>query len=128
MFPHGHTRYHKNSCETKIFAELSDELSGVICLLTLVLLDNGMPSKCSESSLVLFVGSFWLCESFSASDFRASLLSGICLGTTGPAQRRGSLSFLVNTFALQVPPLTYVSLSLSLSLLLHGRCCRAIAA
>ena len=40
----------KNLCD-KVFAELSGELSRVICLKTLVLL--GRASNCSENSLVL---------------------------------------------------------------------------
>ena len=42
----------KNFCD-KDFAELSGELSGAICLKTLVLLV--VPSNCSENSLALFV-------------------------------------------------------------------------
>ena len=57
----------KKPCDED-FAEHSGELSGVICLKTLVLLDNEpvTPSNCSENSLVLFVrffgfvGPFWL--------------------------------------------------------------------
>ena len=41
----------------KDFAELSGELSGAICLKTLVLVGNDRltPSNCSENSLALFV-------------------------------------------------------------------------
>ena len=57
----------KKLCD-KDFAERSGELSGAICLKTLVLLGNDLatPSNCSEDSLVLFVrffgfvGPFWL--------------------------------------------------------------------
>ena len=76
----------KNLCD-KEFAELSGELSGVICLKTLVLLEISpnfwvnflarfaskplfywvAPSNSSENSLVLFVR-FWLWSSFLALD------------------------------------------------------------
>ena len=44
----------------KDFAEHSGELSGAICLKTLLLLENDpvVPSNCSENSLVLFVRLF----------------------------------------------------------------------
>ena len=49
----------KKLCD-KDFAECSGELSGVICLKTLVLLGNDpiTPSNCSENSLVLFMRLF----------------------------------------------------------------------
>ena len=58
------------------FAERSGELSGAICLKTLVLLGDDLvtPSKCSENSLVLFVrflgflSPFWLLKLIHAYD------------------------------------------------------------
>ena len=49
----------KKLCD-KDFAERSGELSGAICLKTLVLLgkDPVAPSNCSDNSLVLLVGFF----------------------------------------------------------------------
>ena len=49
----------KKLCD-KDFPERSGELSGAICLKTLVLLGNDLvtPSNCSENSLVLFVRYF----------------------------------------------------------------------
>ena len=61
----------KKLCD-KDFAERSDELSGAICLKTIVLLGNDpvIPSNCSDNSLVLlmrilgFVSPFWLLINF----------------------------------------------------------------
>ena len=55
---------------TKSLPERWGELSGAICLKTLVLQgnDRATPRNCSENSLVLFVRCFWLCGSFLAPD------------------------------------------------------------
>ena len=54
----------KKLCD-KDLAERQVELSGAICLKTLVLMSHGpvIPSNCSENSWVLFVRFVWLCES-----------------------------------------------------------------